>query len=512
MPSPPNAPSGSTQPAADRTSLPRLLTREPTPPPAPRKGPALPTIAVVGAGPSGAFATAELLRDPDTRIDVFDRLPTPFGLIRYGVAPDHFRIKSVGKVLTRTLGNPRVRFAGNVDLGRHITVDDLRANYHAVVLATGAQHSRRLGIPGENLTGNHAAADIVSWYNGHPLCGSPLAEGSSKVAVIGAGNVSLDVARVLLKAPDSWSETDVPATVLDALGRTRVSDVHIIIRRGVTDTRFTPAELTELENIEGLHVAVDPSDTSLTAEEQATYDADSMVRERVDIFRRWASVPTRDPAATVGKTLRFWFRQHPSEIVGTDRVEAIRLHRASTEATPSPDLTREARILEVQAVIRSIGYLGEPIAGVPFDEQRGLIPNQRGRVAQGLYVAGWIKRGPSGIIGSNKQCATETINTLRADLAGAAHQPVDEAVMLRRLRDQQVRVVSWNGWTDIDAAETALGTDRGCSRTKIEDLDRLLDIGAPPRRPSARTFTSRSGSPTDHHTPCSSPDKIRNEQ
>ncbi|GAA4540232.1 FAD-dependent oxidoreductase [Pseudonocardia xishanensis] len=423
------------------------------------------SVAVVGAGPSGVFAAAELLKTPEASVDVLDRLPTPFGLVRYGVAPDHTRIKSVAKTMTRVLGDPRVRFLGNVEVGdvrQGATVDvpGLLDVYDAVLLATGAPNSRRLGIPGESLVGNHAAGDIVSWYNGHPGSGEPLATGSDVVTVIGAGNVSLDVARILLKGGAGLADTDVSQAVLGALDADPVREVHIVVRKGVTGTRFSVPELLEIERLAGVDIVVDEVDLALDVGERARYDSDRVVAQQVEVFRRWAERPPTDG----GRRLRFWFGSRPVAIRGDGRVEEVVLEKAGVGTVELP----------TRAVIRSIGYLGQPVDGVPFDPGSGTIPNDRGRVGPGLYVTGWAKRGPNGIIGTNKACAVETVRRLVADLAEAPSRSTRPGAPSL----PGSTVVTWEGWQRIDAAEIALGTSEGRARSKITELVRLLGIAA----------------------------------
>lgn len=437
----------------------------------------MPHLAVIGAGPSGIFATAELLKHRDVRVDVFDRLPTPFGLVRYGVAPDHLKIKSVTAVLSKVLGDPRVRFHGNVEYGADLHADDLHECYDAAVFATGAPVARRLGVPGDELPGNYAAADLVSWYNGHPDSGRAFDTQATAVAVVGAGNVSLDIARVLLKGGAGLSSTDVPDDVLSALDADRAADtridVHIIVRRTAADAKFTPAELLELENLDDLDIIVDAAD--LENDGRHLHDTDRAAAQRVDFFHRLAEQHPR------GATKRLFFRflRSPVAINGAGRIESIRLRRNALDADGRLSGDRGTEELPVQAVIHSIGYFGQPLQGIAFDAERGVVPNVRGRVAPGVYVAGWIKRGPSGIIGSNKACAIETVEQVLAELAETQPQTAPPRTPVAALlRERGCRVVDWSGWAEIDAAEIALGRQRDRARTKISDRRRLVEIGA----------------------------------
>jgi ferredoxin--NADP+ reductase len=420
-------------------------------------------VAVIGAGPSGLFAAAELLKRPDVAVDVYDRLPTPFGLVRYGVAPDHLKIKSVAAALSKVFADPRVRFFGNVAYGDQLSLPDLRSAYDAVLFATGAARSRCLGIPGEDLPGSYAAADLVSWYNALPSAGCGFGAPAAAIAVIGAGNVSLDIARVLLKSGRGLASTDVPDPVLGTLEDNAVTDVHVVVRRGVADVKFSPAELLELGKLDHIEIVVDATELVLDAEASRRYAEDRLVAARVDVFRDWAG----RPHGRAAKRLHFLFGWSPVEITGTERVVSVRLLRRDGVAED----------LEVDAVVRAIGYLGEAVEGIPFDDDNGVVPHLGGRVAPGVYVAGWIKRGPSGVIGSNKACAIETVTRLLADLDESPHAGASPETVEAVLRRAACQVVDWAGWTKIDTAEISLGRERGRARTKIADLSQLVDLG-----------------------------------
>jgi ferredoxin--NADP+ reductase len=441
----------------------------------------VPHVAIIGAGPSGIFAAAALLKRPELSVDVFDRLPTPFGLVRYGVAPDHVKIKSVTAALAKVFADPRARFLGNVTLGTDLTVENLRETYDSVLVATGAPHARRLGVPGEDLPGNYAAADLVSWYNGHPYTGTAYTTAADAVAVIGAGNVSIDIARVLLKAGAGLTDSDAPDSVLTALDRHPVREVHVVARRGAADVKFSPAELLELEKLADVDLVVDPAELDLSAAATGRYDTDRTVATRVEIFRRWTARPRR----TGAKELRFRFGRSPVAVLGESRVTGLRLQLNAIGPDGSIAGSSGTEDLPVQAVVRSIGYSGDPLSGLPFDHDRGLIPNTDGRIGPGFYATGWIKRGPSGLIGSNKACAIQTVSGLLADLDAAdglgTASALARAQLITRLGSRPEphrRLVTWEGWTDIDAAEIALGVARGRARTKITDPRRLVDIGA----------------------------------
>ena len=418
-------------------------------------------VAVVGAGPSGVFATAELLTRPGVEVDVLDRSHTPFGLVRYGVAPDHLKIKTVSTALSRVLADERVRFHGGVELGRDISLDELRRLSDAVVLATGARDSRRLGIPGEDRPRSFTAADLVPWYNGHPLDGVRWSTASPSVAVVGAGNVALDVSRILLKGGAGLANTDLPDSVAAVLDARPVTDVHLVIRRGVGDVRFSPAELLEFDHLD-VDVLVDPAELDLGPADRARATDDRLVAQRIAMFTRWAEA---GPVGA-GRRLHVHFHRSPTEIRGGDGVEAIRLRD-----------NRSGRIeeLSVGAVVTAIGYHAAAPAGLPTTG--GLVHHDAGRVAPGLYVAGWLKRGPSGVIGTNKACAVESVRALWADVDSAAIT-VGAGGPADLVRSRLPEAVDWTGWTRIDAAEIALGATTGRARTKITNHAELARLGA----------------------------------
>lgn len=425
-------------------------------------------LAVVGAGPSGVFATAAAIEREGISVDVFDRLPTPFGLVRYGVAPDHSKIKSVTRVLAKTMSSERVRFFGNVDYGRDIRPGRLHEIYDAVLFATGAPQSRRLGIPGEHLAGNYVAADVVPWYNGHPQVGIDLdfdvCHGARSLAIVGAGNVTLDIARVILKGADGLGDTDIPPEIRPALDvLAAITEVHVVVRRGAADVKFTLPELQEFERMTEMGIDVLVAGCDLACQHDGTEDD-----ARLNLFRRWAQRAPRPGT----RRLIFHFGVTPIEIRGRGRVDGIVVRNTA-------NVSAEPGVIAVHAVIQSIGYSGQPVAGVQFDYAAGLIPSDAGRVASRTYVAGWIKRGPVGVIGVNKACARETIRRLLVDLdaepAETAGRQTARESFVSELRATG-RVVDWQGWNRIDEAEVALGARHSCVRTKIRDHDRLVSI------------------------------------
>ncbi len=439
-------------------------------------------VAVVGSGPSGMYAADALTAQDDVpvSVDIIDRLPTPFGLVRYGVAPDHLSIRSVRDTLDKILDKPSVRFLGNVEVGVDVSMERLRDFYDAIVLTYGASRDRALGIPGEHLPGSIAATDFVNWYTGHPDMPPDafvgfLAE-TRRVAVIGVGNVAVDVTRVLSKAPGEIDHTDMPQHVLEALRDSSVTDVHVIGRRGPAQATWTTKELRELGELEEAQVIVEEGgDVSDEASRRAAED--KAVARNIAVVAEWSQ--RADDGR--GRRVHLHFRCRPVEIVGDDRVEGLVVERTELDAEGQAHGTGDTHRIAVDAVIRSVGYRGTAVPGVPFDERRNVIPNIDGRVMDGevpvpgLYVAGWIKRGPTGIIGTNKKDAVQTVTCLLADarapgfLTAASPEPesVDGALA-------GATVVDAAGWRRIDAAERALGARRGRDRTTISTRDELL--------------------------------------
>jgi ferredoxin--NADP+ reductase len=476
-------------------------------------------IAVVGSGPAGLYTAEALIKqaaalDPPARIrvDVIDRLPTPYGLVRYGVAPDHKSIKSIAEYLRRVLEHDGVSFLGNVHLGTDVTRDDLLSCYDAVVYATGAMSDRRLGIPGEDLPGSHAATDFVNWYCGHPdVDPDAFTLDAEAVAVIGVGNVAVDVARILIRDPAELRDTDVSQPVLDALTASKVREVHMIGRRGPAQAKFTTKELRELGELDGVEIAVGPGEADLDAFDPTGGSArlaetDRHVRGNYTVIAGWAA---REPAAALRRlSVRFWLR--PVEILGTDRVTGLRVERTRLDADGRFTGTGETQDIPVQMVLRSVGYQSVPLPGVPFDERSAVVPNEEGRVTgpdgkplPGEYVAGWLKRGPTGVIGTNKSDAAQTVRALLADLAGGpgpGDPPLPRAGLLRLPADAQdgaggpsrfaallasrgQATVSYEDWLRIETAERELAAELGRGgRVKLAsraDLHRACGLQLP---------------------------------
>ena len=434
-------------------------------------------VAVIGSGPAGVYAAAALTRAGDVEVDVLDRLPAPYGLVRYGVAPDHVKMKSVDVALRRILEDPSVRFLGNVEVGADITRDELMTYYDAVVFATGAAVDRRLGVPGEDLPGSFSATDFVAWYSGHPDSELDLFTlQATHVVVIGVGNVAVDVARVLTKQADVMAGTDVPGHVLDVLAASAITEVTVLGRRGPAYARFTTKELRELGEIAGSDIIVDPADLELSEQEEAEVAADRTLRANLEVLRDWS---TRAPQGRPRRLrIKFWLR--PAEVLGSAAVSGFRAERTRLQ---DGKLVGTGSIVDfpAQMVLRSVGYRVVPPAGLPLDPDTGTVPHDGGRVLvdgapmPGMYVAGWLKRGPTGIIGTNKPDATETVASLLADADALPRAPErDPDAIVELLLERKVRTVSWSGWEAIDEAERALGVARACARVKIADRERLL--------------------------------------
>jgi ferredoxin/flavodoxin---NADP+ reductase len=483
-------------------------------------------VAVIGSGPAGLYTAEALVKQapvlPDpvrVKVDVFDRLPTPYGLVRYGVAPDHKSIKSVANYLRRVLENPDVHFHGGVHFGSDVTRPELLGAYDAVVYATGAMRDRRLGIPGEDLPGSHAATDFVNWYSGHPdIAAEAFTLDAESVAVIGVGNVAVDVARILTRDVSELAATDIPEPVLDALRASKVREVHVIGRRGPAYAKFTTKELRELGELSGVSVFADPAELDLagfdaSGESAVLAETDRRVRGNLVAMRDWARAAA-DPGDADGRKLRVRFWLRPLEILesSSGTVRGISLERTRLTADGTFEGTGETEVLDAQLVLRSVGYQSVPLADVPFDPRASVVPNRAGRVLDvagsplpGEYVAGWLKRGPTGVIGTNKADAAETVRALLADLAGGPDPelaagalprpgllrfpdvdsdddlPAEAAAPLASvLTERGVSPVSYSEWLRIEAAETELARSLGRGeRVKLPGLSAIWSVCRP---------------------------------
>jgi ferredoxin/flavodoxin---NADP+ reductase len=467
-------------------------------------------IAVVGSGPAGFYAAGHLLKQGaggdsvGFEVDMLERLPTPWGLVRSGVAPDHPKIKSVTRIYEKTAAHARFRYYGNVTFGEHVSREDLLAHYHAIVYATGSPSDRPLGIAGEDLPGSHAATEFVGWYNGHPdhtdLEFDLLS--AERAIVIGNGNVAIDVARMLVLAPEELAPTDTADHALEVLARSSVREVVIVGRRGPAQAAFTNPELLELGELANADVIVDEAELEralAVADPQA--DEDITSRRNVEILRSYAAQPPKGHDKRI--VLRFLLS--PASLLADERghLGAVELVRNELVATPDGGLralaTDETETIAAGLAFRAIGYRGIPLPGVPFDERAAVIPNEAGRVLDpengaplaGEYVVGWIKRGPSGVIGTNKKDAQETVDAMLADLVpssnGAAasdgratHSPStpDAGAIEELLRARQPELVTYSGWEAIDRHERALGEPAGRPRVKLTRIDELLRVAA----------------------------------
>ncbi|MEE3066959.1 MAG: FAD-dependent oxidoreductase [Actinomycetota bacterium] len=446
-------------------------------------------VAIVGSGPSGFFAAASLLKaadasgEIDVAVDMLEMLPTPWGLVRSGVAPDHPKIKSISKQFEKIAGDPRFRFFGNVAVGEHVAPAELGERYHAVVYAIGAQSDRSLKIPGEELSGSMAAVEFVGWYNAHPHFESATPDLSgARAVVIGNGNVALDVARILVTDPRALAETDIADHALESLRPCGVEEVVIVGRRGPLEAAFTTLELRELADLEGVDIIVDPAQLEGISDADAEA-AGKTTKQNIKVLRNYAS---REPRPG-HRRMVFRFLTSPIEIKGDDKVEGIVLGRNELVADQSGRVsakdTGEREELPAQLVVRSVGYRGMPTPGLPFDDKTATIPNTNGRVegSRNEYVVGWIKRGPTGVIGTNKKDSQDTVDTLMTDLTGADELsafPDDHADKLADwLASRQPKLVTSAHWDMIDAHERAAGEPHGRPRVKLPNLTELLRIG-----------------------------------
>ena len=477
-------------------------------------------VAVVGSGPAGLYTAEALIKQSaalpepvEIAVDVIDRLPTPYGLVRYGVAPDHKSIKSVANYLRRVLESPDVTFLGGVRFGEDVTREELVGAYDAVVYATGAMRDRRLGIPGEDLPGSYAATDFVNWYCGHPdLDPSAFVLTAESAVVIGVGNVAVDVARILTRDVSELHETDIPEPVLDVLRASSIREVHVVGRRGPAYAKFTTKELRELGELPGVSVSVDADEMDLTtfdaSGESATLaESDRRVRGYLVAMRAWESAP-----AGPGRSLRVRFWLRPVEILPSPSgtVGGVCLERTRLSADGVLEGTGEIERVDAQLVLRSVGYQSVPLPGVPFDSRSCTVPNAGGRVVDeagqprpGEYVAGWLKRGPTGVIGTNKADAAETVRALLADLAGgpgdgdaplprpgllrfpeAAGEPNGESPLAKVLAARGVQPVSYDEWLRIENAEAELAKSLGRGeRVKLPSRDAIW-LACRPGEPS----------------------------
>ncbi|WP_155059187.1 FAD-dependent oxidoreductase [Streptomyces blattellae] len=437
-------------------------------------------VAVVGSGPSGVYTAQSLVQlHSDVLVDVLDRLPCPYGLVRYGVAPDHEKIKSLQNNLRTVLEHERVRFLGGVQVGRGgVPAARLRELYHAVVYCVGAATDRHLGIPGEELPGSWSATEFVSWYSAHPdATADGFVLGTPSAVVIGVGNVAVDVTRILARGPAELSPTDMPQAALTALAASRVTEISMVGRRGPSQARFTTKELRELGALPDTEVRVDPAELALDPAYADPSGLPAANRRNVEVLRGWAGAPAKEAHHHI--RLRFFLR--PVELLAeAGRVGAVRFERTRPDGHGGVTGTGSYEDIGAQLVLRSVGYRGVPLEGLPFDTATGTVPHLAGRVlredlvAPGEYVAGWIKRGPTGVIGTNRPDAKETVTSLidDADVLVQKDLPGDP---LTALRGEGIEPVEWSGWQSIERAEAELGASLGRGVVKLPDWQSLLN-------------------------------------
>ncbi|MET8425426.1 FAD-dependent oxidoreductase [Nocardia sp. NPDC004860] len=442
-------------------------------------------VAIVGAGPAACYAAEELLRRADVEVELFDRLPTPYGLVRAGVAPDHPGTKSVAGLFESAFRREALQYRLNVEVGKHISHEELLAHHHAVIYAVGAATDRHLGIPGEDLPGSHSATEFVAWYNGHPdFADREFDLSGERAVIVGNGNVALDVARVLTVDPDELAKTDIADHALDALRRSNITEVVVLGRRGPLQAAYTSPEFLALTHLKGVDIIVDPEDLVLDPASQAELD-DPEVEPSLQLKYTLAQEYAAGPRNPDNKRIVFRYLVSPTAITGDGKAEAVEyVHNELVEENGRTVARASDRTGTVEAslVLRSIGYKGEPVADVPFDESAGVIPNDKGRVlaagnpVAGVYVSGWIKRGPRGVIGSNRMDSQETVDQLIEDFtqgklaAPQAGRAALEALLAERQPDQ----IGRDGWKAIDAAEKTAGKSAGRPRVKFTSVENLL--------------------------------------
>lgn len=450
-------------------------------------------VAVIGSGPAGFYACEHLFKKAEHSfsIDMFDKLPTPHGLVRSGVAPDHQKIKSVTRVYDKIAGNEKFRFFGLVEYGKHITIDDLRSHYHIIIFATGAQTDRRMNIPGEDLKGSHTATEFVAWYNGHPDYKDYSFDLSQeKVAIVGVGNVAVDVARILCRTEEELLQTDIADYALEALKKSSVKEVYLLGRRGPAQAAFTNPEVRELGNLDDAHAITRIEEVELDefTRELLENEEDRSLVKKIEILNSYSE----DIEFVKSKNLHIRFLVSPVEIIGDEqgKVKSLKLVKNELYRTDDgnlrPRATDETEELDVGLVFRSIGYHGVPLPEVPFHEKWGVIHNEKGRVVdpdsgdhvKGLYSTGWIKRGPTGVIGTNKLDSGETVECIVEDIvSGNLHSPenTDPDLILSLISERQPDYFSYEDWLKLNDLEVSKGKDQGRPRIKYTSIEEMLE-------------------------------------
>jgi ferredoxin/flavodoxin---NADP+ reductase len=442
-------------------------------------------LAIVGAGPAGIYAADLLikseLRDFDVSIDLFDLLPAPYGLVRYGVAPDHPRIKGIIKALYEVLDRGDIRFFGNVTYGKDITLDDLKKHYNAVIFSTGAIEDADLKIPGIELEGSFGAAAFVNWYDAHPDFPRTWDLSAKEIAVIGNGNVALDVARVLVKSPAQMLQTDIPENVYKGLLASNATDVHVFGRRGPAQVKFSPLELREAVHVEGVDTIVHDEDFQYDEGSNKQIESNNQTRVMVKTLEELRGKEQTGAA----RRLHLHFFSSPVEVIGEDgKVKALKIERTKLDGNGGVVPTGEYRELPIQAIYRAVGYFGSELNEIPFDSKAGVIPNDKGRVLdssgkhiEGVYATGWIKRGPVGLIGHTKSDAIETIAQVIADKpTWWSPAAPEEAAIVSLMESRGVAYVGWPEWLKIDAEEKRLGEAQSRERVKLVEREDFMSV------------------------------------
>jgi len=452
-------------------------------------------VAVVGSGPSGFYAAAALFKsDLALTVDMFDRLPTPYGLVRGGVAPDHQKIKSVIRVYDKTASDPRFRFFGNVTIGKDLSVAELSRHYHQVVFAVGNESDRRLGIPGEDLEGVYSATEFVGWYNGHPDFQDrsfPL-DRARRVAVVGNGNVAMDVTRILVQEPDELDPTDITDEAVAALRESAVEEVYLLGRRGPAQAAFSPKEIKEIGDLPCCDLIVDPAAMELDELTRAWIEGEPpSTRKNVDYLTSVSAQECAQVCEGARRRVHCWFLVSPVELLGANgRLRAVRIERnelvTGDDGVPRPRGTGQIEELEVDLLFKAVGYRGNPLEGLPFDQRTGIFPNVDGRIVDpttgapvtGLYVVGWAKRGPSGLIGTNAADSQATVAAMLADAAEAsapADPAKEPAAIMDLLTERGVDFVSYQDWQRLDQDEVGRGKARGKVRVKYTAVESMME-------------------------------------
>lgn len=439
-------------------------------------------VAIVGSGPSGFYAAEALFKSEHAvHVDMYEKLPVPFGLVRSGVAPDHPKIKNVTRIYDKIASNEGFRFLGNVTIGQDLTVEDLKSHYHAVLFASGASSDRRLNIPGEDLDRSYTATEFVAWYNGHPDYKDRVFDLSRENAVIiGQGNVAVDVCRILSKSVEELKATDIADHALEALAESKIKNIYMIGRRGPAQAAFTPQEAKELGELALTEVVIQPEDLELSAADEAELEMNPPKRKNVAMMRDLLAKSQAGEFADKPRKLHLMFFKSPVALEGENgSVERVILERNQLSGEAGAQKARgtgEKTALDSGIFFRSVGYRGVPMEGVPFREDWGVFHNEGGRIETGMYTAGWIKRGPSGIIGTNKPCSYDTVKALLADLSLLNCEIPSTEPLVEKLQSRQVRVVSYADWKKIDAAELAAGEAKGKSRSKFTSVEDMLAV------------------------------------